>query len=180
MHLLHLYYPLLYTRTYLVHPRPHFHPLIIRIFPLSSCRPSKQKIIIFIRVKRTAVALDAAHLSEVENHHVSSSQLEGAKMGKHLLRISLSKLNEILYSNDCRFPHVLSDNTTTPTPSQLPPTRGGGPRPRGQANGHSGFPTVEAKLGAMSIRDVSVALLNFMSVQLNLVRMLHAQKTPSK
>ena len=67
-----------------------------------------------------------------------------------------------------------------PTPSPLPPTRGG-PRPRGQANGHNGFPTVETKLGAMSIRDVSVALLSLMGVQLkNLVRMLHAQKMPSK
>ena len=53
-----------------------------------------------------------------------------------------------------------------PTPSPLPPNRGGGPRPRNQANGHNGFPTVETKLGAMSIRDVSVALLNFMGVQL--------------
>ena len=88
-------------------------------------------------------------------------------MGKHLLRVLLSKcLNEILYSNDCRFPHVLTDNTTMPTPSPLPPTRGGGPRPRGQANGHHGFPTVENKLGAMSIRDVSVTLLSFMGMQL--------------
>lgn len=88
-------------------------------------------------------------------------------MGKHLLRISLSKcLDEILYSNDCRFPHVLTDNTTMPIPSPLPSTRGGGPRPRGQANGHNGFPTVETKLGAMSIRDVSVASLSFMGVQL--------------
>jgi hypothetical protein len=34
-------------------------------------------------VKPTAVALDAAHLLEVENHHAFSSQLEGAKMGEH-------------------------------------------------------------------------------------------------
>jgi hypothetical protein len=147
---------------------------------VSSCPSNKQKIIIVIRVKPTAVALVAAHQSE-ENHLASSSQLEGAKMGEHLLRISLSKcLNEILYSNDCRFPHVLTDNTTMSTPSPLPPTRGSGPRPRGQANGHNGFSTIETKLGAMSIRDVSVTLLNFMGVQLNLVRMLHAQKTPSK
>ena len=66
------------------------------------------------------------------------------------------------------------------TPSPLPPARGNGPRPRGQANGHNGFPTVETKLGAMSIRDVSVALLDFMGIQLTLVRILHAQKTPSK
>jgi hypothetical protein len=66
-----------------------------------------------------------------------------------------------------------------PTPSSLPPIRGG-PRPRGQGNGHNGFPTVETKLGAMSTRDVSVALVNFMDVHLNLVRMLHAQKMASK
>jgi hypothetical protein len=34
-------------------------------------------------VKPTDVALDAAHLSEVENHHAFSSHLEGAKMGEH-------------------------------------------------------------------------------------------------
>lgn len=78
----------------------------------------------------------------------------------------LSKLLiKILYSNDCRFPHVLTDNTTMPTPSPLPPSRGGGPRPRGQVNGHNGFATVDNKLGAMSIRDVSVTLLNFVGLQ---------------
>ena len=83
-------------------------------------------------------------------------------MGEHFLRISLSKcLNEVLYSNDCRFPHVLTDNATMPTPSPLPSTRGVGPRPRGLANGHNGFPTVETKLGAMPIRDVSATFTEF-------------------
>ena len=65
-----------------------------------------------------------------------------------------------------------------PTASPLSPNRGG-PRPRGQGNGHNGLSAIENKLGVMSIRDVSVTLLNFMGVHLNFARTLHAPKMPS-
>lgn len=60
------------------------------------------------------------------------------------------------FSEECRFPHILPENGAPIPHPVFPSSRPGPPRPRGQANGpNNNFPNLEAKLGNMSVRDVS-------------------------
>ncbi|KAJ3514394.1 hypothetical protein NLJ89_g2409 [Agrocybe chaxingu] len=58
--------------------------------------------------------------------------------------------------DECRFPHVLPENASTPTHTQFPIARGP-PRPRGPPHGHvngaNGTINLEAKLNNLTMRD---------------------------
>lgn len=65
-------------------------------------------------------------------------------------------LSNFSCSDDCRFPHVLTENGANPIHSQFSPVRAGPPRPRAQPNGVNGIGHLETKFGNMAIRDVSI------------------------
>jgi len=56
-------------------------------------------------------------------------------------------------SDDCRFPHVLPDNSGPH--QQFVGGRGGAPRSRPHVNGSNGIGTIEEKMSGMTLRDVS-------------------------
>ena len=65
-------------------------------------------------------------------------------------------VSDLSCSDDCRFPHVLTENGANPIHPQFPLVRAGPPRPRPQHNGVNGFGHIETKFGNMAIRDVSI------------------------
>ncbi|KAJ7193372.1 hypothetical protein GGX14DRAFT_589360, partial [Mycena pura] len=68
--------------------------------------------------------------------------------------------------DDCRFPHIIPQEGATGHTSFYP-SRGGGPRPRGHANGN-GSATVDERMSNLSIQPVRGAHLYSTSLEINL------------
>ena len=99
------------------------------------------------------------HLSEAlaANPLVYSSLQEDVGMGKSSTGgVRIEVTDRILYSDDCRFPHVLPENQA-PHNAPFFGARGGHrPRPAPHMNG---FAAVEEKLAALSVQDVGTRTL---------------------
>jgi hypothetical protein len=90
---------------------------------------------------------------------VFSSPPAGVRMGEYIASFfQLILLILSVYSDDCRFPHVMPDG---PGPNHQGHFggRGGGPRPRGgQPSGHA-FRVIEEKFAAMAIQEVNFSFI---------------------
>lgn len=105
-----------------------------------------------------AEGMPAGVPSVAANLLVFSSLREDVKTGKCISEtLSVTIFFNIHNSDDCRFPHILTDGPGTHNPPHFS-GRSGGARPRGDHTNTNGFGTIEEKLGGVTLRDVSTAI----------------------